>query len=143
MGLQPAAKIPWDCAATIWFESEARGGVDAGSSPTTGNEAIGPNPGCPKDCGALGNSFGTVPLRCPASLSPLVRALSSGGACSATCAMITAGLLVSRVMAKIKSARPKKTGTPPVRGGLPCVILVIVLMVLVMIFLYLVMSHAS
>jgi len=46
-------------------------------------------------------------------------------------------------MAKLKSARPKKAGTPPVRGGLPCVILVILGVVLVMVFLYLVMSHAG
>ena len=46
-------------------------------------------------------------------------------------------------MAKLKSARPKKTGTPPVRGGLPCVIFIILAIILVMAFLYLVMSHAS
>jgi hypothetical protein len=46
-------------------------------------------------------------------------------------------------MAKLKSARPKKPGTPPMRGGLPCVILVILMVILVMVFLYLVMSHAS
>jgi hypothetical protein len=48
-----------------------------------------------------------------------------------------------KVMAKLKSARPKKPGTPPVRGGLPCVIFIILLVVLVMIFLYLVMRNAS
>ena len=46
-------------------------------------------------------------------------------------------------MAKIKSARPKKTAAPPVRGGLPCVIFVILAIILVMVFLYMVMSHAS
>ena len=46
-------------------------------------------------------------------------------------------------MAKLRSARPKKAGAPPVRGGLPCVIFVILAMILVMIFLYLVMSHAG
>jgi hypothetical protein len=46
-------------------------------------------------------------------------------------------------MAKLKSARPKKAGTPPVRGGLPCVIFIILAIVLMMVFLYLVMSHAS
>jgi hypothetical protein len=46
-------------------------------------------------------------------------------------------------MAKIKSARPKKEGTPRAPGGLPCVIIVILLLVLGMIFLYLVMSHAG
>ena len=46
-------------------------------------------------------------------------------------------------MAKLKSARPKKAGTPPVRGGLPCVIFVILALILVMVFLYLVMSHAG
>lgn len=46
-------------------------------------------------------------------------------------------------MAKLRSARPKKAGAPPVRGGLPCVIFVIAAMILVMIFLYLVMSHAG
>ena len=46
-------------------------------------------------------------------------------------------------MAKLKSARPKKAGTPPVRGGLPCVILVILTLILVMVFLYMVMSHAG
>ncbi len=48
-----------------------------------------------------------------------------------------------KVMAKIKSARPKKAAVPPVRGGLPCVIFVILAVLLVMVFLYLVMSHAS
>ena len=46
-------------------------------------------------------------------------------------------------MAKLRSARPKKAGTPPVRGGLPCVIFVILAVILVMVFLYLVMSHAG
>lgn len=46
-------------------------------------------------------------------------------------------------MAKIKSARPKKAEAPRVRGGLPCVILIILAILLVMVFLYLVMSHAS
>ena len=46
-------------------------------------------------------------------------------------------------MAKIKSARPKKPDKPSVRGGLPCVILILLGILLVMVFLYLVMSHAS
>ena len=46
-------------------------------------------------------------------------------------------------MAKLKSARPKKSDAPPVRGGLPCVIFVILAMILIMVFLYLVMSHAG
>ena len=46
-------------------------------------------------------------------------------------------------MAKLKSARPKKADAPPVRGGLPCVIIVILGLILMMVFLYLVMSHAS
>ena len=48
-----------------------------------------------------------------------------------------------KVMAKIKSARPKKAATPPVRGGLPFVIFVILAVLLMMVFLYLVMTHAS
>lgn len=48
-----------------------------------------------------------------------------------------------KVMAKLKSARAKKPATPPVRGGLPCVIIVILGIVLVMVFLYMVMSHAG
>ena len=48
-----------------------------------------------------------------------------------------------KVMAKIKSARPKKAAAPPVRGGLPCVIFVIIAVILVMVFLYLVMRNAS
>jgi hypothetical protein len=39
--------------------------------------------------------------------------------------------------------RPKKAGTPPVRGGLPCVIFVILAVVLVMVFLYWVMRNAG
>jgi len=46
-------------------------------------------------------------------------------------------------MAKLKSARPKKTGVPPVRGGLPCVIFVILAVILMMFFLYWVMRNAT
>jgi hypothetical protein len=46
-------------------------------------------------------------------------------------------------MAKLRSVRPKKAGTPPVRGGLPCVIFVILAVVLVMVFLYWVMRNAG
>jgi di/tricarboxylate transporter len=54
-----------------------------------------------------------------------------------------AGWASLNVMAKIKSARPKKDATPAVRGGLPCVIFILLAILLVMVFLYLVMSHAS
>jgi hypothetical protein len=46
-------------------------------------------------------------------------------------------------MAKLKSARPKKTAAPPVRGGLPCVIFVILAVILMSVFLYWVMKNAS
>jgi hypothetical protein len=46
-------------------------------------------------------------------------------------------------MAKIKSARPKKTAAPPVRGGLPCVIFIILGVILIMVFLFLVMRNAQ
>ena len=54
-----------------------------------------------------------------------------------------AGWASLKVMAKIKSARPKKAAAPPVRGGLPCVIFVIVAILLVMVFLYMVMRNAG
>lgn len=54
-----------------------------------------------------------------------------------------AGWASLKVMAKIKSARPKKTAAPPVRGGLPCVVFVILAIILVMVFFYLVMKYAS
>ena len=54
-----------------------------------------------------------------------------------------AGWASLKVMAKLKSARPKKAAAPPVRGGLPCVIFIILAVVLMMVFLYLVMSHAG
>jgi hypothetical protein len=54
-----------------------------------------------------------------------------------------AGWASLKVMAKLKSARPKKAAAPPVRGGLPCVIFIILAVILVMVFLYLVMSHAG
>lgn len=46
-------------------------------------------------------------------------------------------------MAKLKSARAKKPGAPPVRGGLPCVIFVILGLILVLIFMYVVMKYAG
>jgi hypothetical protein len=46
-------------------------------------------------------------------------------------------------MGKFKAAKPKKAQTPPVAGGLPCVVLVVLGMILVMVLLYLVMKNAS
>jgi hypothetical protein len=46
-------------------------------------------------------------------------------------------------MAKLKSARPKKPAAPPVRGGLPCVIIVIAGVILISIFLFVVMKYGG
>ncbi len=46
-------------------------------------------------------------------------------------------------MAKLRSARPKKSSAPPVRGGLPCVIFVIAAVILVSVFLFVVMKYAG
>lgn len=46
-------------------------------------------------------------------------------------------------MAKLKPARPRKSKSVPVQGGLPCVVLVIVGIVLVLILLFLVLKYGS
>ena len=46
-------------------------------------------------------------------------------------------------MAKFKPVRPKKTKTPPVQGGVPCLILIFLVMVLVSIVMYLVLKYAN
>jgi len=46
-------------------------------------------------------------------------------------------------MAKFKPARPKTKQQPQVRGGLPCVVLVILAFVFVLILLFLVMKYAA
>lgn len=46
-------------------------------------------------------------------------------------------------MAKFKPAKPKTVKTPPVRGGLPCVILVILAIIFVMAVIVLVMKYAG
>lgn len=46
-------------------------------------------------------------------------------------------------MSKFKLAKPKGTATPQVKGGLPCVILVILIVVLISILLFLVMKYAA
>lgn len=48
---QPVAELARGRAGTIWPESEACGGSRRGSSTTTRNEAVGPNPARPKGCG--------------------------------------------------------------------------------------------
>jgi hypothetical protein len=57
---QPVVIIPWDRAATIWSGSEERGGVDASPSPTTSNEANGPNRGGPKVYGGARNATDSI-----------------------------------------------------------------------------------
>jgi hypothetical protein len=46
-------------------------------------------------------------------------------------------------MSKFKPAKPKGPATPQVRGGLPCVILVIMIVVFISILLFLVMKYAT
>ena len=46
-------------------------------------------------------------------------------------------------MGKFKPVRPKKTKTPQVQGGLPCVILLISAMFLVGLMMYLVIRYAN
>ncbi len=46
-------------------------------------------------------------------------------------------------MSKFKHAKPKGAATPQVKGGLPCVILVILIVVMISILLFLVMKYAA
>jgi hypothetical protein len=46
-------------------------------------------------------------------------------------------------MAKFKPVRPKKAKTPPVQGGLPCLVVMFSAMVLVAILMYLVLKYAN
>jgi len=46
-------------------------------------------------------------------------------------------------MAKFKPVRPKKAKTPPVQGGIPCLILVFSVMALVGIVMFLVLKYAN
>lgn len=46
-------------------------------------------------------------------------------------------------MAKFKPVRPKKAKTPPVQGGLPCLIVIFLIMVVVFVVMYLVLKYAN
>jgi hypothetical protein len=46
-------------------------------------------------------------------------------------------------MAKFKPVRPKKAKTPPVEGGIPCLIVIFLAMVLVGVVMFLVMKYAN
>jgi hypothetical protein len=46
-------------------------------------------------------------------------------------------------MAKLKPAKGKSNVVPPVRGGLPCVVLVILMVIAVGVLLFLVMKYAG
>jgi hypothetical protein len=46
-------------------------------------------------------------------------------------------------MSKFKPAKAKGPATPQIKGGLPCVILVIMIVVFVSILLFLVMKYAA
>jgi len=46
-------------------------------------------------------------------------------------------------MAKFKPVRPKKSKTPQVQGGLPCVILVFVGIAILFVMMYLVLKYAN
>ncbi len=46
-------------------------------------------------------------------------------------------------MAKFKPARPKGPKQPQIRGGLPCVVIVIGGFILILILLFLVMKYAA
>jgi len=46
-------------------------------------------------------------------------------------------------MAKFKPVRPKKSKTPQVQGGLPCVILVFVGIAILFVLMYLVVKYAN
>ena len=46
-------------------------------------------------------------------------------------------------MAKLKPARAKTVKPPQMRGGLPCVVMVILLVIFVMVLIYLVMKYAG
>ena len=46
-------------------------------------------------------------------------------------------------MAKFKPIRPKKAKTPPVQGGIPCLIVIFSVMVLVGIVMFLVLKYAN
>ncbi len=47
-------------------------------------------------------------------------------------------------MAKLKAInKGKKAAAPPMRAGLPCVVMVILIVIAVMVLLFLVMKHAS
>jgi hypothetical protein len=46
-------------------------------------------------------------------------------------------------MAKFKPVRPKKTKTPSVQGGIPCLIVFFSVMVLVGIVMFLVLKYAN
>jgi hypothetical protein len=46
-------------------------------------------------------------------------------------------------MSKFKPAKPKGTATPQIKGGLPCVIIVILIVIFISILLFLVMKYAA
>ena len=46
-------------------------------------------------------------------------------------------------MAKFKPVRPKKTKTPQVQGGVPCLILIFAVMALVFVVMFLVLKYAN
>ena len=46
-------------------------------------------------------------------------------------------------MAKFKPVRPKKAKTPPVQGGLPCLIIIFLIMAAVFAVMFLVLKYAN
>ncbi len=46
-------------------------------------------------------------------------------------------------MAKFKPVRPKKSKTPPVQGGIPCLIFIFLAMALVFLVMFLVLKYAN
>jgi len=46
-------------------------------------------------------------------------------------------------MAKFKPVRPKKAKTPPVQGGLPCLIIIFLIMAVVFAVMFLVLKYAN
>ena len=46
-------------------------------------------------------------------------------------------------MAKFKPVRPKKAKTPPVQGGMPCLVLLISAIVAVCVLMFLVLKYAN
>lgn len=46
-------------------------------------------------------------------------------------------------MAKFKPVRPKKAKTPPVQGGIPCLVAIVIAMMILFVVMYLVLRYAN